>query len=133
MGGRLFTVDAQRARIESHEHLHGIVDGGELAGTVALSNLVRGAFRSANLGYWVEEARNGRGLATRAVGAIVDLAFDELELHRIEAGTLVDNLAAQRVLEKSGFERIGRARRYLRIAGVWRDHILFQRTVEDRR
>jgi [ribosomal protein S5]-alanine N-acetyltransferase len=62
---------------------------------------------------------------------IVRVAFEELELHRVEAGTLVDNVASQRVLEKNGFTRIGLARRYLRIAGAWRDHILFQRTIED--
>jgi ribosomal-protein-alanine N-acetyltransferase len=51
-------------------------------------------------------------------------------MHRLEAGTLVDNVASQRVLEKNGFERIGLARAYLRIAGAWRDHILFQRVAE---
>jgi ribosomal-protein-alanine N-acetyltransferase len=51
-------------------------------------------------------------------------------MHRLEAGTLVDNVASQRVLEKNGFERIGLARAYLRIAGEWRDHILFQRVAE---
>ena len=45
-------------------------------------------------------------------------------------GTLVDNLASQRVLEKNGFDRIGLARRYLRIAGDWCDHVLFQRVAE---
>ena len=129
--GDFLTVEFQRARIEAQGSLYGIVDGGVLVGTIALSNIVHGAFRSANLGYWVAEASNGRGLATRAVGAILDVAFTRLELHRVEAGTLVDNVASQCVLEKNRFARIGIARRYLRIAGVWRDHVLFQRTVDD--
>jgi [ribosomal protein S5]-alanine N-acetyltransferase len=69
-------------------------------------------------------------LATLAVGEAVEIAFRELGLHRLQAGTLVDNIASQRVLEKNHFERIGLARRYLFIAGEWRDHFLYQRTVD---
>jgi ribosomal-protein-alanine N-acetyltransferase len=98
---------------------------------VSLSNIVRGAFQSANVGYWVDRARNGRGLATGALAAVVEEAFGTLGLHRLEAGTLVDNVASQRVLEKNRFELIGLARRYLHIGGDWRDHLLFQRTVDD--
>jgi len=61
-----------------------------------------------------------------AVGELIGLAFGELGLHRLEAGTLIDNLASQRVLEKNGFEAIGLARGYLHIGGEWRDHMLFQ-------
>jgi ribosomal-protein-alanine N-acetyltransferase len=125
------TVDVQRERIRASEHLYAILDDGTLSGTIALSNLVRGVFDSATVGYWVERARNGRGLATGAVSSIVELAFTELGLHRLEAGTLVDNVASQRVLEKNRFTRIGLAPRYLCIAGAWRDHVLYQRTVED--
>ena len=126
-----FTVEGQRRRIEATEHLYGIFDDGALAGVIMLSNVVRGPFQSANVGYWVDDARRGRGLATQAVADVAKLAFGESGLHRLEAGTLVDNLASQRVLEKNGFTRIGVAAHYLRIAGAWRDHVLFQRTVED--
>ena len=95
---------------------------------ISLSNVVPGAFRSANVGYFVDGSRNGRGLATRALETVAEHAFGELALHRLEAGSLVDNIASQRVLEKNGFECIGLARSYLRIAGAWRDHLLFQRT-----
>lgn len=125
------TAQAQRERIAAAEHLFGIFDDGALAGTIALSNIARGSFQSASLGYWVAEARNGRGLATQGVAAIVEAAFGELGLHRLEAGTLVDNIASQQVLETNHFTRIGVAPRYLRIAGEWRDHVLFQRIAED--
>ena len=129
---RFYTAAAQRERIGSSEHLYAIVDvDGELAGIVSLSNLVRGPFRSASVGYWVDDGRRGRGLATGAVHDVAELAFGELGLHRLEAATLVDNLASQRVLEKAHFTRIGLAPRYLRIAGAWRDHVLFQRIVDD--
>jgi ribosomal-protein-alanine N-acetyltransferase len=126
-----YTVRGQRDRIRHAEHLFGILDGPRIAGTIAVSNVIHGAFRSGNVGYWVDAGRNGRGLATGALAAVVDHAFDELALHRLEAGTLVDNAGSQRVLEKNGFTRIGLAPRYLHIAGAWRDHLLFQRTADD--
>jgi ribosomal-protein-alanine N-acetyltransferase len=128
---RYFTASGQREAIEDEtSRSFGILVAGRIGGTVALSNIVRGPFQSATLGYWVAERLNGRGLATRAVGEVVDLAFGELDLHRLEAATLVDNVRSQRVLEKNSFEPIGLARRYLRIAGEWRDHLLFQRTAQ---
>jgi ribosomal-protein-alanine N-acetyltransferase len=124
---QFFSVEGQRERIERDEaKAFAILDGGRIAGTVALSNVVHGPFQSANLGYWVAERLNGRGLATGAVGEVVEIAFGQLGLHRLEAATLVANVASQRVLEKNGFEPIGLARRYLLIAGDWRDHMLFQ-------
>jgi len=78
----------------------------------------------------VDEAHNGRGLCTRAVAEVVAYAFGDLGLHRLEAGTLPDNRASQRVLEKNRFERFGLARRYLLICGEWRDHVLFERIAD---
>jgi ribosomal-protein-alanine N-acetyltransferase len=128
---RFFTESGQAERIREHGNLFAILDGDAIAGTIAISNVVYGALCSANVGYWVDQARNGRGLASAAVAAVVETAFGELGLHRVEAGTLVDNLASQRVLERNGFTRIGVAPRYLHIGGAWRDHVLFQRTAED--
>ena len=54
------------------------------------------------------------------------MARDELGLHRIEASTLLHNVASQRVLQKAGFQQIGMAPRYLQIAGKWQDHNLYQ-------
>jgi ribosomal-protein-alanine N-acetyltransferase len=124
---RFYTVDGQRERLEREGvHDFAILDEERIAGTMQLSNVVRGPRQSANLGYWVAERANGRGLATNAVGEVIPIAFGELGLHRLEAGTLVENLASRRVLEKNGFEQIGIARGYLHIGGDWRDHMLFQ-------
>jgi ribosomal-protein-alanine N-acetyltransferase len=103
-----------------------VLDAGRVVGMVNLTGIVRGPFLSANLGYWVAESANGRGLATAAVGATLDLAFGELGLHRVQAATLPHNHRSQRVLERNGFERIGYAPEYLRIDGRWQDHVLFQ-------
>lgn len=104
-----------------------ITDDGETVGRVNLNNVVRGAFCSADLGYWVDQQHNGRGVATAAVGAVVDIAFAELGLHRVQAGTLLHNVGSQRVLERNGFTTIGVAPAYIKIGGRWQDHRLFQR------
>ncbi|MGW9167556.1 GNAT family N-acetyltransferase [Agromyces sp. NPDC055658] len=105
-------------------------EGAEIVGRVNLSDLVRGVFQNAHLGYWVDGRLTGQGLATTAVGIALHHAR-AAGLHRVQAGTLVHNLASQRVLERNGFERFGLARRYLRIAGEWQDHVLFERLLED--
>ncbi|MFF1835905.1 GNAT family N-acetyltransferase [Streptomyces sp. NPDC058231] len=100
-------------------------------GSFTLSGIVHGAFCSAVLGYWVDVTYAGRGLATAAVERICAVARDGLRLHRIEAGTVLDNVASQRVLAKCGFEEFGTAPRFLHIDGEWRDHRLFQRILHD--
>jgi ribosomal-protein-alanine N-acetyltransferase len=106
---------------------HVIVDEhGDVVGRITLNEIVRGPFQSCSLGYWVSADRGGRGLATAAVRDIVRVAFDDLGLHRVQAGTLRDNVRSQRVLERAGFARFGVAEAYLKIAGRWQDHVLFQ-------
>jgi [ribosomal protein S5]-alanine N-acetyltransferase len=131
-----FTEAGQRRQLQRERELRAagaverflIVADGVDVGVLSVSNILRGPLQSAVIGYFVAREHNGRGVATRAVGLVVEWAFEEAGLHRLEAGTLVDNHASQRVLERNGFERIGLARRYLHVAGEWRDHILFQRT-----
>lgn len=101
-------------------------DAGRLAGRITVKDIVRGPFLSCQVGYWVSAAHNGRGLASAALANIKRVAFDELGLHRIQAGTLVHNERSQRVLLRNGFVRIGMAPNYLNIAGRWQDHLLFQ-------
>lgn len=103
---------------------------GEIVGRVNLSDLVRGVFENAHLGYWIDERFTGRGLATTAVGVVLHHAR-AAGLHRVQAGTLVHNTGSQRVLERNGFERFGLARRYLRIAGEWQDHVMYERLLDE--
>ncbi|MEC4015947.1 GNAT family N-acetyltransferase [Streptomyces sp. H27-D2] len=110
-----------------------LTDGDRVVGAVTLSNIALGPFRSANLGYWVDAEYTGRGIATTAVRLAYRAADEQLGLHRVQAGTVVDNQPSQRVLSKCGFELIGAARNYLHINGAWRDHLLFQRVLHDRR
>jgi ribosomal-protein-alanine N-acetyltransferase len=106
-------------------------EAGVLVGTLNLNSIIRGAFQSASLGYWVSQERNGQGIATAAVAAAKRIAFEELGLHRLQGETLVNNYASQRVLLKNGFTKYGEAPDYLKIAGRWQTHALFQVVVPD--
>jgi [ribosomal protein S5]-alanine N-acetyltransferase len=130
-----FTEDRQRMVIENalREHQEGrnlplvIVDGAAgVVGRITLNNIVRGAFQSSSVGYWVSETAGGRGVATAALKQAISVAFGELGLHRLQAETLLHNVASQKVLERNGFVRIGMAPSYLKIAGRWQDFILYQ-------
>ncbi|GAA2756110.1 GNAT family N-acetyltransferase [Actinopolymorpha rutila] len=128
-----FTARAQAERLANPDvrrwHL---VDGDVIAGEFTLSMIALGAFRSANLGYWIDVGYTRRGLANRGVEQVCQAARDEVGLHRVEASTIVENVASQGVLRKSGFEQIGTAPRYLYVAGEWQDCHLFQRILHDK-
>jgi ribosomal-protein-alanine N-acetyltransferase len=98
---------------------------GALIGGVTLSNMRRGVNQSASLGYWIGVSHWGQGHMTAALAALIPFAFQELKLHRLEAACLPTNAGSIRVLERSGFVREGYARSYLKIAGEWRDHLIF--------
>ena len=104
-----------------------------LLGGVSLSNLRRGVTQASNLGYWLGLPHIGQGIMRKSVGLVVLHAFDVLKLHRLEAATQPHNAASIRVLESNGFEREGFAKRYLKINGVWSDHILFALLAENPR
>ena len=98
---------------------------GRLAGQVNASGVVRGAFDSATLGYWVDGALAGRGVVPTAVALVVDHLFDVVGLHRVEANVRPENAPSIRVVEKLGFRLEGHCRRYLFIDGDWRDHLSY--------
>ena len=95
----------------------------QVAGTVSLTSIVMGAFRSCFLGYKLDKDHLNRGLMTDAVGLVTDYAFSQLQLHRIEANVMPWNRASLRVVEKNGYEPEGLAREYLYINGRWEDHL----------
>jgi [ribosomal protein S5]-alanine N-acetyltransferase len=97
-------------------------DGGVLAGTVNVTNIVRGAFQSAFCGYWAYAGSQGRGLMTDGLRSVVDHAFAELGLHRLEANIQPANVASIALAERCGFGFEGFSPRYLMVDGDWRDH-----------
>jgi ribosomal-protein-alanine N-acetyltransferase len=133
-----YTLAGQRANIESKIALRAagseipwiLLQGERIIGAITLTGIVRGPFLSGNLGYWVDRDFNGRGIGTAAVAFAIETAGNGLGLHRLQAGTLRHNAASQRILKRNGFEQIGVAPAYLKIAGTWQDHVLYQRILE---
>jgi [ribosomal protein S5]-alanine N-acetyltransferase len=133
-----YTEDGQRHGIEQQLALvasglmvaWGVWHGDRVVGRINLNNIVQGVLRSASVGYWVDHEHLGRGVA----GGAVEHACAEARargLHRVDAGTMLANVASQRVLLKAGFEEYGLARKFLFIGDAWQDHRLFQRILHD--
>lgn len=100
------------------------MDDGEVLGRCSYTNIVRGVFQACHLGFSLAAAAQGRGLMARALRVANRYCFEQLGLHRIMASHLPRNARSERLLESLGFEREGYARAYLKIAGVWEDHVL---------
>ena len=96
-----------------------------MVGGITLSNVRRGVAQMASIGYWVGEHYTRRGHTVAAVRAVTDFAFQRLGLHRLEAACIPTNDGSRAVLARAGFRQEGMAMAYLRINGVWRDHLLF--------
>jgi ribosomal-protein-alanine N-acetyltransferase len=92
--------------------------------------IVHRAWRKAELGYWIASPYQGQGHATRAVSLAVQMMITELDLHRAEAITQMDNLGSQHVLRNNGFVPFGIARSRIFTAGKWRDEILWERLLD---
>ncbi len=104
-----------------------------LLGAITLDNIRRGPAQSASLGYWVGERFARQGYMREAIEALVHHAFRRLDLSRIEAACLEENVPSRGLLESCGFRFEGRARAYLQIDGRWRDHVLYARLRDDRK
>lgn len=131
-----FTLEGQRARLERERQLRAEraqfrlwlfarddARREHILGDLSLSNIVWGAFRSCHLGYKIDQRAAGQGYMTEAVRTALDFAFDTLGLHRVEANIMPRNARSRRVVEKLGFVNEGISRAYLKINGVWEDHI----------
>jgi [ribosomal protein S5]-alanine N-acetyltransferase len=105
--------------------------GGRFAGQLTVGSIVWGSARSAQVGYWIDEACAGRGVTPTALAMAVDHCFSVIGLHRLEATIRPENHASRRVVEKLGFREEGLRRRCLHIDGAWRDHLCYALTAED--
>jgi ribosomal-protein-alanine N-acetyltransferase len=120
-----------RERAEDRAYGFGIFLDGDFAGEMNLSNVSRGSFQSATVGYWIDEELAGRGLIPEALVVLLGMCFERLRLHRVEVNVIPRNTASRRVVEKLGLRCEGLAERYLCIAGVWEDHVRYAITAED--
>lgn len=93
-----------------------------ILGAVHVSEIVRGCFQSAYLGYWVGAPFANQGYMGEGLPLVVDYCFGALGLHRLEANIRPENEASIRLVKSVGFRREGHSPRYLKIDGEWRDH-----------
>ena len=96
-----------------------------LMGGITLSNIQRGVAQCCSVGYWIGEPYARDGHMTEGLKCVLGHCFSSLGLHRVEAACMPNNQASQALLRRCGFRREGYARKYLKINGVWRDHLLF--------
>lgn len=102
-------------------------------GAVTLSNIRRGPAQMASLGYWIGPDHARQGYMREAVTGLVEFAFDDMDLSRIEAACLPENKPSRGLLERCGFKYEGVAQSYLQIGGRWRTHVLYAQLRHDRR
>ena len=100
-------------------------------GVFNFSEIVRGAFRSTYLGYFGFAPHSGRGYMTEGMALALDVAFGRLDLHRVEINIQPTNLRSLALARRIGFTREGFSRRYVKIAGRWRDHVRYAMLAED--
>ncbi|WP_246165113.1 GNAT family N-acetyltransferase [Pigmentiphaga aceris] len=99
-------------------------ESNRLIGTCNFANIVRGAFQACHLGFSVAEDLQGRGLMAEGLRLALAYVFDQMGLHRVMANHRPENHRSARLLARLGFQREGEARSYLKINGVWADHVL---------
>ena len=104
----------------------------EIVGVFTVSQIVRGAFQSAYLGYYANALHANRGLMREAMEQLLDHAFGALALHRLEANIQPGNQPSIALARGAGFRLEGFSPRYLLIGGQWRDHERYAITIDER-
>jgi RimJ/RimL family protein N-acetyltransferase len=130
-----YTPDGQASVIASLLASHGeglawpgvVVAGESVIGQVNISSILRGPFQKGFLGYWVSSLYQGLGHTSRAVGLALRIAEEDLNLHRLEAHTQLENLASQAILRRHGFSSWGIAHEHFYADGAWRDEVFWER------
>ena len=102
-----------------------------IIGSINLSQIFRGGFQNAYLGYFVGAQFAGQGYLTEALELVLRYAFEHLKLHRLEANVQPGNSASIKLVKRAGFVREGYSRRYLKVGGRWRDHERWAIIAED--
>lgn len=98
---------------------------GKIIGTVSLRNIMHGSYQKCEIGYKLSSAYQGKGIAREGIARIIQIAFTELDLHRIEACCMPGNEPSINLLESLNFTLEGRLRKYALIQGQYEDHLLF--------
>ena len=84
-------------------------------------NLGRKIYKSGEVWYKLYPNFWGKGFATESLNCVLNFCFNDLKLHRVEAGCAVDNIASYKVMEKVGMIKEGRCRKVLPLENGWSD------------
>lgn len=122
---------AQGRRADAEQFLVCRRDDDTLAGFVTLDTIVLGTLQSAAIGWAAFDPNAGRGHLTDGVEMVLEVAFTQLRLHRIEANIQPGNHRSRSLAIRCGFQLEGFSPRYLRIDGQWRDHERWAVIVDD--
>lgn len=106
-------------------------DKENLIGVFNLSEIVYGCFQNAYLGFYASSVYATKGWMSSALKLVLEKAFTELQLHRLEANIQPDNLRSIHLVRNNGFRKEGFSLRYLKIDGAWRDHERWAITKEE--
>lgn len=98
----------------------------EIVGRINLVDIIRGNMNKAELGYRIAKVHNGKGYGKKAVELILGEALNIHKLHRIEAGTDIENIASQKVLEYNEFRKVGIYNKYIYVNRKWTDSIIYE-------
>ncbi len=101
-----------------------------LVGRINLSEIHRGVYQSASLGYRIGQEFCHMGIGTNAVASLQVQAHRRHRLHRLDAKTLANNLASQKVLLNNGFRLISKSQKSYRYSGRWLDQLMFECLLE---
>ena len=107
------------------------ITDGSIIGSISLSQIFRGGFQNAYLGYYVGARFARQGYMTEALQLMLEYTFERLRLHRVEANIQPENVASIALVKRAGFVREGFSRRYLKVCGRWRDHERWAIIAED--
>ena len=106
-------------------------EDGVIVGVFNLSQISRGSFQSAYLGFYARADASGQGYMTEGLALVLRYSFRKLKLHRIEANVQPDNSRSLELIERCGFRQEGFSPRYLKVGGRWRDHQRWALTSEE--
>jgi len=120
-----------RDRANGVAYQFGLFVDQHIAGEVNLNNVIRGAMQSGTIGYWIDRRHAGQAYVSEGVVALIEFAFEQLGLHRVEICIVPRNTNSHRVMDKLDLRNEGIALRYLEINGVWEDHVRYAMTAEE--
>ncbi|NFU03734.1 GNAT family N-acetyltransferase [Clostridium botulinum] len=118
-------MDSYKQYLNGNSLEFGIYKDKKFIGKIKISNIIMGIFKNCIVGYSIDKDFQGNGYMKEALKLLIDYTFNEIDIHRIEASTLIDNIRSQKVLEGCGFKKLGINEKYLYIDGKWQDHVTY--------